>query len=219
MRNKVMRFLFCLTLGVCGVTPCVFADYAKNDKWYAGVSFIRNSLGGDFNGQAAFVGSNEAIFVPKVSDGQGWEILLGGRTDKLALEFGYIRSFHDATILGVTSSADYTIFDFNFKQHFRNEKQFQPYWLGGFNLPYLNVKNAMITSGLSVKSTTFAGWGLNLGGGAAYYFTPQVALDGGIIYRYTKFDQARAADGKYADLNSALESNALCFTLGVTYAF
>lgn len=191
------------------------SEYVKNGL-YLGVLFAYNGMSGDFDDSVFYTNGSTVYDVPDVDDGMGFGLILGTRTSKGALELGYQRTSHDTNSSFVDigkSTAYYNVIDLNFKFDVFAQKQLKPYFLVGLGIPWLTIEDSQ-TNGVTYEDETFVGFDLNLGAGMAYYFHPQWAITGGVIYRWNWFG---SVDGESID-NSLLEK-ALGLTVGITYTF
>lgn len=183
---------------------------------YLGLYLTQNNMSGDFDDSTLFAAPGEILDVPDVDDGSGFGIVLGGRTPKGALEIGYQRSKHDVSgVLYGEGEATYNVIDFNFKIDVLKREKIRPYVLLGFGIPWLTIEDDLynIVTGSS-EDATFTGFALNAGAGVGYYFRPQWAVTGGVIYRWNWFSSAEGGS-----LDDSLSEKAFCFNIGIAYTF
>lgn len=234
MRN-VMRQSIKMMVGICLIWCLAMAcpvhaedsnhvkkkvpTYVKEGT-YLGAFFVYNDMIGEFDGHHFFT-ADEVYTVPHVDNGPGFGIVIGGRTDNGAVELGYQRSSHDTSYLStsylniIKSKATYNVIDLNFKIDVFARKQLRPYILFGVGIPWLTIKDGAYRHYAAPhEDETFIGVDLNLGAGVAYYFQPQWALTGGVIYRWNWFSYVEG--NKMSD--SVLEK-AFGLTAGITYTF
>lgn len=197
------------------------SSYVKEGA-YLGVYFTDARMFGDFDNTVSYYGYDEIYEVPYVDDGTGFGVVLGARTEKGAVELGYQRTRHDTISLG-GDEASYNIIDLNFKVDVFARDQVRPYILFGFGFPWLTIENGLAELDydyylddyvLSFEDETFFGFALNAGAGLAYYFHPQWAVTGGVIYRWNWFTSAEGSD-----LDDNLLERAFCFNVGIAYTF
>lgn len=197
------------------------SSYVKEGA-YLGVYFTDARMFGDFDNTVSYYGYDEIYEVPYVDDGTGFGVVLGARTEKGAVELGYQRTRHDTISLG-GDKASYNIIDLNFKVDVFARDQVRPYILFGFGFPWLTIENGLAELDydyylddyvLSFEDETFFGFALNAGAGLAYYFHPQWAVTGGVIYRWNWFTSAEGSD-----LDDNLLERAFCFNVGIAYTF
>lgn len=202
------------------MTSAVYAEkqtYVKEGT-YLGVFMTKNNMFGDFDDSHLF-GSDltgEILGVPKVDEGTGFGVVLGGRGPKGAIELGYQRSRHDTSSFDFgESEAFYNVIDMNFKIDVFAKEQFRPYILLGFGFPWLTIENDLYdVYDDSFGDATFFGFALNAGCGVAYYFHPRWAVTGGVIKRWNWFT---SAEGK--SLEDTMFERAFCFNVGIAYTF
>lgn len=197
------------------------SSYVKEGA-YLGVYFTDARMFGDFDNTVSYYGYDEIYEVPYVDDGTGFGVVLGARTEKGAVELGYQRTRHDTISLG-GDKASYNIIDLNFKVDVFARDQVRPYILFGFGFPWLTIENGLAELDydyylddyvFSFEDETFFGFALNAGAGLAYYFHPQWAVTGGVIYRWNWFTSAEGSD-----LDDNLLERAFCFNVGIAYTF
>jgi hypothetical protein len=201
--------------------------YAQGSKYvkegaYLGIYLTDTRMFGDFDNTVSYYGYNDIYEVPYVDDGTGFGIVLGGRAQKAAFELGYQRTRHDTIALG-GDEASYNIIDLNFKVDVFARDQVRPYVLFGFGFPWLTIENGLAELDydydlgdfvFSFEDETFFGFALNAGAGLAYYFHPQWAVTGGVIYRWNWFTSAEGIS-----LEDNLLERAFCFNVGIAYTF
>jgi hypothetical protein len=194
------------------------SNYVKEGA-YLGIYLTDTRMFGDFDNTRFYSAPGELLDVPYVDDGKGFGIVLGGRTEKAAFELGYQRTRHDTFSLLTLEEgeASYNIIDLNFKVDVFARDQVRPYILFGFGFPWLTVENGHVEAdyyGYSFNDATFFGFALNTGAGLAYYFHPQWAVTGGVIYRWNWF-----TSGEGKSLEDNLLERAFCFNVGIAYTF
>jgi hypothetical protein len=225
---KKLLIIIMLNLFVFVATSSVYAQsggYVKEGT-YIGINLIENQMFGDFDNTTSYFGLDEILDVPYVDDGRGFSVVLGSRGPKGAFEFGYQRTRHD-TISMLTLSegeASYSVIDLNFKVDVFARDRTRPYVLFGFGFPWLTIEDGLIELDYdyyiddyvisSFDDATYYGFALNAGAGVAYYIRPQLAVTGGLIYRWNWFT---SAEGSSLDEN--LLERAFCFNIGLAYTF
>lgn len=217
---KKLLIIIVLNLFVFVVTSAVYAqgsEYVKEGT-YLGIYLTENQMFGDFDGSPRYYHDyffTEIYDVPYVDDGTGFGVVLGSRGPKGAFEFGYQRTMHDTRSAYIDmgeSEALYSVIDLNFKIDVFARNRTRPYVLFGFGFPWLTVKDGFYDG--SYNDETFFGFALNAGTGVAYYLHPQLAVTGGLIYRWNWFS---SAEGSSLDEN--LLEKAFCFNIGIAYTF
>lgn len=216
-RNIEVLVSISLTWSLIAVSPVHAGDagYVKEGT-YLGASFIHNSMSGDFDDTIVLVGPSGGVDVPDVDNGPGFGVVLGWRGEKVAMELGYQRSIHDTFSSFVDigeSEAAYNVVDLNFKIDVFARNKLRPYILLGLGIPWLTIEDSA-TAGEGLEDATFFGYCLNAGAGVAYYFRPQLAVTGGLIYRWNRFTSAEGTS-----LEDSLSEGALGLTVGIAYTF
>lgn len=193
---------------------------AKNGL-YVGGTWAYSTLKGDFDGEDALTATNEAVLIPKVEDGTGWGAFIGGRGPEAAVELSYQQTKHDVTFGICEGEATYHIVSLDFKKYFLPHSKAQPYFLIGFNYPWLVVKDAAAGSeggSIEVGDAKFYGIGLDVGGGISYYVHPRVALNLGVMYRWIEFISAEGTD-ECRDMDKSLNGSGINMTGGASFTF
>ena len=210
----------CILFFTFGIASSVTAqeNYYAKDGLYIGFNIPFNNIGGDFNGDTFLTDGFQVILIPEVESSSGLGISVGGRFSELAFELNYLSSTHDATFLGAKGEADYNMVNLDFKYYYSADKRFQPNLLFGLCVPWLVVKDGS-SDGVDVGDATFQGFGLNIGGGIAYYINPRVSISGGVIYRWISYHSAEGVSGGSQQLDDNLDGSGIDFNVGITYTF
>ena len=93
----------------------------------------------------------------------------------------------------------------------------EPFIYGGINLTTLTAKD-FAADPYSSDDAEFRGAGFNIGGGVAFYLTPQFALTGTVLYRYVKMEDLDAA-GVSGEIDHSLNASDVNFMLGTSFTF
>ena len=226
VHTKKFSTIIILSLVAFVMTSAVYAQddtFAVKEGTYIGVFFTKNQMSGDFDDTIAYVGVGEINDLPDVDDGTGLGIVLGFKSPTkkgrgVAVEFGYQRSKHDASgILYGEGDATYSVIDLNFKIDVFARERIKPYVLLGLGITWVTIEDGLYTFPYGPEDTedeTFFGFALNAGAGAAYYFRPDLAVTGGVIYRWNRFSSVEGDK-----LDEAAIEKALCFRIGLAYTF
>lgn len=213
------KLLSCVSLALLfSVSSIVSEGNAQTDVksgFYVGTFLAHASVDGDFN-DTIFYSSGFADYdVPKVEEGGGFGFAMGGRFPRMAVEMLYQRTVHDTHSSFVDigdQTAYYNSIDFNFKLDLAAQTSLRPYFLVGFGIPWITIENSKY-DGL-YSDETFYGIAGNLGGGLAYYFTPQLCINGEAIYRWASFTQVDSES-----LDDHLSSEGPIFRIGMSFTF
>ena len=192
------------------------SSFKVKEGTYIGVLFVNNKMSGDFDGSTFYTSPSKAYDVPDLDDGTGFGIVLGYRLKNGAIELDYQQTTHDtsSSFMDVgKQKATYHVIDLNLKFDVFARDRLRPYILVGLGFPWITITDSA-TDGSSYDDETFTGFALNAGIGLAYYFHPQWAITGGLVYRWNRFS---SIDGKSLDNN--LKEKALNLTVGIAYTF
>lgn len=210
-------------------------DFIKS-RVYIGAFGISSTIDqwGDFNGTIIASHNSgtetELDLIPAIDRKFGWGALIGYRRGPWAVEMSYWRSDHTATFnngVTLTTPASLQSLNFDFKRYFFTQAPTQPFFQFGFSLPWLWVRQAssLVPSNL-VDDETISGIGFNLGAGLEIYLDNNFSIMGGVIQRWTGFNQINGAakipentlydDGNPSDIGS-LEGDGLNFYAGMTF--
>lgn len=217
MSTRKMMLFVCgvLVLGLSANGYAADGQFTVKNGFYMGMFLAQASVGGNFDDSRYYVSGGTLYDVPKVDDGQGFGIAMGGRFQRFAIEMLYQRTTHDTHTSFVDigdQKAYYNTIDFNFKFDLAAESRMRPYFLVGFGLPWITIENSEYDG--SYSDETFSGIAGNLGAGVAYFFTPRLCLNGEAIYRWASFSNV---DGD--SLDDDLTSEGPVFRIGLAYTF
>ena len=210
--------LFVCTVLVLGLSANGYAADGQptvKNGFYLGMYAAQVPVGGNFDDTRFYVSGSTVYDVPKVEDGQGFGVVMGGRFPRMAIEMLYQRTTHDTHSSFVDigdQTAYYNTIDFNFKFDLAWESKARPYLLIGFGIPWITIENSKYDG--DYRDETFHGLAANLGAGLAYYFTPKLCINGEAYYRWARFSNV---DGD--SLDDDLDSEGPIFKLGMAYTF
>jgi len=190
-------------------------EVVKNG-FYLGAMFVYNNMTGDFDDSTYYVTYSDLYDVPDVDSGSGFGAVMGWRRDRGSIEIGYQRTSHDTSSSFTDmaeSDASYNVIDMNLKVDVFAKSRVRPYILLGVGIPWLTIEDGS-TDGDSYDDETFVGICLDAGAGVSYYFRPQWAVTGGLIYRWNWFTSVDSTS-----LDDNLSESTLGFTVGVAYTF
>jgi hypothetical protein len=156
-----------------------------NGPYFVGYLSIATIIDTDFDGNSGVIdpGDTETILLLDFEQGLGFGAGIGYRFDELAIELYYERMTFDTGLLG--SDYDDAIMhsvNLDAKYFFMTDTPLQPHVSLGFILPWLNVNNAAFAPNVGpitqLGKANFRGFGVSIGAGVTYYFTPKIALTG-----------------------------------------
>lgn len=188
--------------------------------FYMGLGIPYNTIGGDFDGKSSLIGANDLIILPEIDGGIGFGILLGyGFTKDMALELSYFGTSHNAEFLGGRGDVDYNVLNLDLKFSFLTEQPTQPYLLFGLGLNEIVVKDGSVNFFTGqVGDGTFTGGSFNLGAGVDHYFTPNISLGAGLIYRIVRYDEAEGVTDS-GSINDKLNGDGFGLVISTAYHF
>jgi hypothetical protein len=189
---------------------------AAKPGFYLTGSAIGGTQSGDLDGESFLVGP-ALVALPDVDWGAGFQAGGGWRVPADAFEITYEQSWHSGSFLGVTHDSTIHAVNFDWKHYFRIAEKLQPFTLLGMNIPWADLDDAA-KAGPRTGDATLYGWGMNFGGGAAYYMTPQLSLVFSGMFRFMDFFDVSAL-GFSGSLSDSVFSSGWKFTLGTAYTF
>ena len=196
------------------------SEVLAKQGFYMGLGIPYNTIGGDFDGKSSLIGANDLIILPEIDGGLGLGILLGyGFTKDTALELSYFGTSHNAKFLGGSGDVDYNVLNLDLKFSFLTEQPTQPYLLFGLGFNQIAVKDGSVNLFTGqVGDGTFTGVGFNLGAGVDHYFTPNISLGAGLIYRIVRYDEAEGVTDS-GSIDSKLNGDGFGLVLSTAYHF
>jgi opacity protein-like surface antigen len=192
---------------------------------YIGAALVGASLNGDFDGDSVLVSPDFAVLLPEADPGLGGQFSVGYRFEANAIELAVMFSsldgvFHFPAPIGDASGdLDLLTVAFDWKHYFRTDERLQPFFLLGLNFEQVTVVDGGLSSGGAVGDGTLDGIGADLGGGASYYFTPQLSLNLQGVYRLDWMITAEGPDGDSETIDSDLSGSGWTLGLGVSFTF
>ncbi len=196
------------------------ANFYAARGFYLGAMGVATTLSdSDFDGQSGVIDpqSGVSIVLPKLDPGLGWGVTVGYRGERNSVQFTYAVSKHDDDFQGVSMEDEFRNYSLDFKHYWNVEGSLQPFLLLGVSVPRLIVENGAALGGSS-GDAAIQGLGANIGGGAALYLTPHLALFGEAFYRWADFDRASAL-GVHRDIRGNLDASGFGLRGGLSYTF
>ncbi len=195
-------------------------------KYYAERGFFVGAMGvattlsnSDFDGNSGLIDpvSGLTIVLPELDPGVGWGLTIGYRGKRNSVQFTYAVSDHDDDFQGTSFEDEFKNYSLDFKHYWNVDGSLQPFVLLGISVPRVIIENGG-TLGATSGDAAIQGLGANLGGGAALYLTPHLALFGEAYYRWAEFDRASSL-GVHRDIKGHLDASGLGLRAGLTYTF
>lgn len=177
----------------------------------------------DFNGYEGFITAPVSItagvtsnveldYIPAINRNFGFGGMVGHREGPWAIELSYWYSNHSATIYSAAnpgvpvtvSTAVFTTINLDLKRYFFTNLPIQPFIDLGFNFAYLSSQNTselfaydaadgLFDEYVGAGAQTDTGYGLNLGIGGELYLGDGFSLVGGVLQRFTSWQQINGA--------------------------
>jgi hypothetical protein len=157
------------------------------------------SFNGDLSSNLVLWHFEKAFFVPRMENGFGFGLGFGYRRESSLWDFIILRSPHKAYLEGRESNAIFHSAEINGRALLFKNARFQPYFLLGISIPWINVKKGAQMN-YSVYNATYTGFGINLGTGLIVHLAPKLFISGGIVCRILRFLYV-SGEGKGRDLN------------------
>jgi len=171
---------------------------------------------GDLDGESVLLGPS-TVLLPSMDAGVGFNVGFGVRTFSDAFELTYDHGFHSGSFQGASLDSIDHVVNFDWKHFFLIDRRVQPYTLLGFNIPWLDIEDGA-HKGAKVGDATLYGFGMNLGGGAAYYLTPQMSIYFQAVMRLIDYYDVSAL-GHSGSINGDIFSEGWKLTLGTAFTF
>lgn len=240
--------LYCLlTIGILflgllfGLASACRAE-TKEERMYFSILGVENYIEGDFDGKVlgVFEGS-EGILVrfPKIKSGRGFGILIGGINGNVAGELYYTCSNHDISFWfsdldhnGVNdhgaedaiyyNEGECQVLGGNIKYFFANlfNKNLRVFGQFGFFVPRISIQEGAykLNDPTSVADATFTGYGADLGLGILIHLHPNLAINGGAIFRGIRIKEVTAFDQDRVPTKSTYGTGRN-YSIGLNYYF
>jgi len=220
-----VRYCAVTVLILLVAAPCAFAQGYAKQGFYLGLYLPYNAVGDeDFDGKSYMTDDNQEVVVllPEIDSAFGLGLAFGYRFSKASFEINYLQSSHDADWsnagwVAMGDEAELSIFNLDARYYFNTGDAVQPFIYGGINLTTLTAKD-FAADPYSSDDAEFRGAGFNIGGGVAFYLTPQFALTGTVLYRYVKMEDLDAA-GVSGEIDHSLNASDVNFMLGTSFTF
>jgi len=148
------------------------------------------------NGNLLLVGT-DTIVLAEPDPGFGGAVSLGYRFDKMAFEFVYLQTEHDATHVFPAAGTAYDVtfksFALNLRHYFNRKSRFQPFLNFGIASTQFIIENGA-SLGLAVDDATLEdNLSLNVGIGCSMYYTNRLSLN--LLVEYRDRNNYREAEG------------------------
>ncbi len=221
-----MKRFVTLFLSLSAVFACsTWSNSARAEGgWYVGFALPYNSVGGDFKGDKkySYPNSSEAILVPKISSGFGWEIYGGMHAaPNLDWELSYLQTNHDGTFVSryPKKAVSYSMFNIDLKYFVKTEGT--PVFIqAGYGSRDITVKDGAVTTSPSSTSplgdASYIGNGFNFGVGMTHPLNENIVISASALYRTASFKKADGTAG-LGQLPNTLDSGGVGLVVGIAY--
>ena len=190
---------------------------------YLGLNFCYDSIGGEFDGETLLRLDGQRWLVPKVKSNYGFGVLFGWRFEKSKVAMGYYHSTHDYTFVdALGESTSLHLISLDARVYFSKEKTIQPFIEAEFAYTWMIVNDAAFTTEEPIRfgEASYRGLAYSVGGGIAYYLSPQISIDAGIFFRLYMYGSVKGLwGGVYEIEDGGLFSFSPIIKVGITYTF
>lgn len=216
MKKPVAVFALFAVLILTGLQA---EETVPKDETYVGFGGIVSFLGGDFDGKMFFYDYTEAIAVPKVDPGFGFEVTLGIRSGHFGLEIFLNYAGSDGTFGNASYDVQRIQLGVGGKFFPLPEQILQPFFSAGIGAEFLVVKDGSVNSLSERGDATFSGIDFRIGGGLAYYITSRFAVNLKAEFVHATFNEAEGVEGVKKTISPSLKAPGLACGVIFTYSF
>jgi hypothetical protein len=183
---------------------------------YITAAVTGSQLLGDLDGNSVLFGPS-TVFLPSMDPGVGFDVGMGFRTMEDAFEITYDRSEHTGSFGNMSLDSIQETVNFDWRHFFVPDRRLQPFTVFGFNIPWVTIENGA-KNAFATGDATLYGFGMNLGGGAAYYLTPQLSINFQALMRLNDYFEVSAL-GRDGSISSSVFTEGWKLTLGTAFTF
>jgi opacity protein-like surface antigen len=173
-------------------------------------------LGGDFDGETTLDGP-DTIFLSDTDDGTGYELVLSIQEEGTAFEFGYTRIEHEGDFAGFSGDVEYRAFGVRGINYWRANEALQPLAFVGMFYPLVDIEDGSSDGVATGTGKLRSGFGLELGGGLAWWLTPRLVLDLRVNTLYQEFAEAEGVGNDEEDIDDPVSAPSVGLSLGLTW--
>ena len=181
-----------------------------------GVRGLGTHMSGDFDGDTVLSGP-DTIFLSDLDDALGYELTLGYRKKGTGWELAYTRTYHEGDFEGFPGDVDYRAFTFRGLHYWRANSEWQPFAMMGFVLPLADLEDGSSLGPENGDAQLRGGFGLELGGGVAFWLTRRLVLDLRTSFIYQEFARAEGVADDEDDVDDGVSAPSLGLGLGLTW--
>ena len=172
-------FLAAITAGPVFSQNCLYTP----DRYFIRLSTQGASFRGDLDGRLVIGNDTKVFFVPKLSPRYGLGVSFGGMRKSGVWSISFARSVHGTTFQGQRSESSYNSIDVSGLAYLLQGRLVKPYFLLGFNLPWVSVRDGAEKDGVP-SNATYLGAGVHTGGGLLVHVSPRVFISGGVMSKF-----------------------------------
>lgn len=195
------------------------AYFAKRGFYLGALAAATTLSDSDFDGQGGLIDpvNNNQFILAQLDPGIGWGAAVGYRGRENSVQFSYTTTEHDDEFGSSSLESSISTYSLDFKHHWNVDSALQPFLLIGVSVPRIRITDG-VSNGGSVDDAVYQGLGANLGGGAALYLTPAIALFGEGYYRWASIEDVRGL-GTRRDIDHRLDGSGLGLRAGISFTF
>lgn len=181
-----------------------------------GARALGTQLGGDFDGETTLDGP-DTIFLSDVDDALGYEVSIGYRKEGSGFELAYARTEHEGDFAGFPGDVDYRAFTFRALHYWRANSEWQPFAALGLVFPLADIEDGSSDGPETGDAQLRGGFGLEVGGGLAWWLAPRLVLDLRTSFVYQEFSRAEGVADDEDEIDDPVSAPSLGLGLGLTW--
>lgn len=230
MRSGIAVPLAWLALGSSCAAPASRQDAPAGsdpDADYPSAFFARKGLslgarasgthlGGDFDGDTTLDGP-DTIFLSDAEDALGYELVLGFPGAGTSWEFSYARTEYEGEFAGIPGDIEYRSFTVRGLHYWRANSDLQPLASLGFLFPLVDIEDGSSDGVNTGDAELRSGFGVEAGGGLAWWLTPRLVLDLRASMIYQEFERAEGVAGDDEGIDDGVAAPSYGVSLGLAW--
>ena len=205
----------------CAMPPIGDTAYHQPGLYVGGMQ-TTTLIYGDLEDESLVVGDDDFGMIPAFDGepGVGLAPLIGYRWHSRSLELSYLWSdFDEPEFLGLPIEAEQTVWSLDWKQHYLVDQRLQPFVYAGLSYLRMELEDAAAsTIGPEIADVIMKGTGINVGAGANYYVSPNLALFGQVTWSFVRYDRASTVFPPEM-LDGDIDGDSLNLSFGASYTF
>lgn len=196
------------------------ADYRSEFFAKKGVSLgVRGTgthLGGDFDGDTTLQGP-DTIFLSDTEDALGYELVLGFAGAGTSFEISYTRTEYEGEFAGFPGDVEYRSFNVRGLNYWRANSALQPLAFVGFLFPLADIEDGSSDGVDTGNGKLRSGFGVEAGGGLAWWLTPRLVLDLRASAVYQEFARAEGVADDPEDIDDGVSAPSYGLSIGLAW--